>query len=163
HPRLSTFVTLSPVSGFAEWLKRERADDASKVLNPADRVALANLDIPEWWQSEVTRDPVQEPLMRAAAWYFLHARARNGAPLAAADREEDELRLADEVLERHIADRRHHSAVGGVVAVVAHHEIMSGRHLVFLGVVEIAVLQQVERLVAHAIGQRLAPAPHARV
>src|SRR5206468_1540869 len=28
NPKLSTFVTLSPASGFAEWLKRERADQA---------------------------------------------------------------------------------------------------------------------------------------
>src|SRR5438874_1450695 len=46
NSRLSTFVTLSPVAGLAEWLKRERADEASKVLNGADRAALASLDIP---------------------------------------------------------------------------------------------------------------------
>jgi len=26
------------------------------------------------------RDEVEEPLLRAAAWYYLRARARNGAP-----------------------------------------------------------------------------------
>ena len=81
HPKLSTFVTLSPAAGFTEWLKRERADEASKVLNAADRAALANLDIPGWWQTEATRDGVEEPLMRAAAWYFLHARTKGGLPL----------------------------------------------------------------------------------
>jgi malonyl-CoA decarboxylase len=86
NPRLSTFVTLSPAAGFAEWLKRERANEASKVLNTADRAALANLDTPGWWQIEATRDPVQEPLMRAAAWYFLHARTKGGAPADAVAR-----------------------------------------------------------------------------
>src|SRR5207302_11235099 len=49
-PRLSTFVTLSPAPGFAEWLKRERAAESSRVLTAQDRAALANLDIPGWWQ-----------------------------------------------------------------------------------------------------------------
>jgi malonyl-CoA decarboxylase len=84
-PRLTQFVTLSPVPGFAEWLKRER-DAASGVLNAEDREALANLDTPGWWQIEATREPVKEPLLRAAARYFLEARARNGAPLDAVAR-----------------------------------------------------------------------------
>jgi malonyl-CoA decarboxylase len=84
-PRLTQFVTLSPVPSFAEWLKRER-DATSGVLNAEDREALANLDTPGWWQIEATREPVKEPLLRAAARYFLEARARNGAPLDAVAR-----------------------------------------------------------------------------
>jgi len=80
-PRLSTFVTLSPSPNFAEWLKRERADPGSQVLSEDDRIALANLDIPGWWQTEHTREPVREPLLRAAAWYYLHARTRSGSPV----------------------------------------------------------------------------------
>jgi malonyl-CoA decarboxylase len=80
-PRLSTFVTLSPAPGFAAWLARERASESSKVLTDEDRTALANLDTPGWWQTDATRETVQEPLIRAAAWYFLHARNRRGAPL----------------------------------------------------------------------------------
>src|SRR3982074_3267379 len=45
NAKLSTFVTLSPAPGFAEWLKRERAVASSRVLTPDDRAALANLDI----------------------------------------------------------------------------------------------------------------------
>jgi malonyl-CoA decarboxylase len=40
---------LSPVPNFAEWLKRERAAEASKALTPDDRAALAHLDNPGWW------------------------------------------------------------------------------------------------------------------
>ena len=80
-PRLSTFVTLSPAPNFAEWLKRERADAASQVLSEDDRIALANLDVPGWWQTEHTREPVRDPLLRAAAWYYLHARTRSGSPV----------------------------------------------------------------------------------
>ena len=79
--RLSQFVTLSPAPGFAEWLKRERAAESSRVLTAEDRAALANLDIPGWWQTPKTREPVREPLLRAAGWYFLHARSKAGTPL----------------------------------------------------------------------------------
>ncbi|HEY6255124.1 MAG TPA: malonyl-CoA decarboxylase [Xanthobacteraceae bacterium] len=80
NARLSRFVTLSPVPNFAEWLKRERAAEASRALTAEDRAALANLDKPDWWQNATTRDELEEPLLRAAAWYFLRARGRNGAP-----------------------------------------------------------------------------------
>src|SRR5258706_12058860 len=52
-------------------------------------------------------------------------------------REENELGFADQILVRHEADAgRAVAAVGGVVAVVAHHEIMARRYDEFLGVVE---------------------------
>src|SRR5689334_7964587 len=85
-PKLSTFVTLSPAPNFADWLKRERANTESRVLSEEDRTALANLDIPGWHQTEKTRDPVREPLIRAAAWYYLHARTRSGSPIDAVAR-----------------------------------------------------------------------------
>jgi malonyl-CoA decarboxylase len=78
---LSNFVTLSPAPNFAQWLKRERTTEASIVLTPEDREALANLDIADWWRSAELREPVQDPLLRAAAWYFLHARTRSGGPV----------------------------------------------------------------------------------
>src|SRR5437867_6559308 len=74
-----------------------------------------------------------------------------------AHRPEDGLHASDQVLRRHIADRVFHAAVGGVVAVVAHHEIVPGWHPIFLGVVVEAVFDQVERRVAHAVRQGLAP------
>jgi malonyl-CoA decarboxylase len=80
-PKLSTFVTLSPAPNFAQWLKRERANEQSHVLSANDRAALAHLDTVGWWQADATRDAVKEPLIRAAAWYYLHARTRNGSPI----------------------------------------------------------------------------------
>jgi malonyl-CoA decarboxylase len=80
-PKLSTFVTLSPAPNFAQWLTRERANEQSQVLSANDRAALANLETVGWWQAEATREPVKEPLIRAAAWYYLHARTRNGSPV----------------------------------------------------------------------------------
>ncbi len=84
-PKLSTFVTLSPAPNFGAWLKRERASE-SKVLTAEDREALAVLDNPGWWQIESGRAALREPLIRAAAWYFLHARTRTGSPLDAVAR-----------------------------------------------------------------------------
>ena len=80
-PRLSTFVTLSPVPGFAEWLKRERENESSAALSEADKAALAALDEAGWWVDPEAADKVKDPLMRAAAWYFLRARSPRGLPL----------------------------------------------------------------------------------
>src|SRR5271156_1845174 len=48
-PRISTFVTVSPSPNFAEWLKRERASEASVALDADDREALGALDRANWW------------------------------------------------------------------------------------------------------------------
>jgi malonyl-CoA decarboxylase len=84
--KLTTYVTLSPVPNFAAWLDKERADDASRVLNAEDKEALKNLDVQGWYQVPKHRDPVKEPLMRAAAHYFLRAKGRRGAPVDAVAR-----------------------------------------------------------------------------
>ena len=78
-PKLATFVTLSPLTNFAAWLKHERAQDNSTALNEADKVLFAALDEPNWWRHADTAARLQDPVMRAAAWYFL--RARNGRRL----------------------------------------------------------------------------------
>jgi malonyl-CoA decarboxylase len=80
-PRLSTFVTLSPAPNFAEWLRRERLAESPKALRQEDKAALAPLDREDWWQIPVMVEKVREPLLRAAAWYYLHARTGRGTPL----------------------------------------------------------------------------------
>jgi malonyl-CoA decarboxylase len=80
-PRLSTFVTLSPAPNFAGWLKRERANAASRALGEEDRAALLALDRPDWWRDPATSDGLREPLLRAAAWYYLRARNERGTPV----------------------------------------------------------------------------------
>ena len=77
--RLSTFVTLSPVPGFANWLARERRSE-NPILLPEDLNALSALDQPGWWQDGVA-EQLEEPLRRAAATYFLSAKGRGGLPL----------------------------------------------------------------------------------
>jgi malonyl-CoA decarboxylase len=81
HPKLTRYVTLSPVPGFAEWLARTRAAADTKVIKADDAAALANLEVPGWWNDERLRALIKEPLLRAAAWYFLHAKTKSGTPV----------------------------------------------------------------------------------
>ncbi len=80
NPKMQTFVTLSPVPDFARWLDRERKDESSLAISAEDREALAGLDSQGWWQLAEARELLREPLMRAAAWYFLRAKNRRGMP-----------------------------------------------------------------------------------
>jgi malonyl-CoA decarboxylase len=83
---LQTFVTLSPVTNFADWLRRERGEEKSAALSEADKAVLASLDRPGWWREEDTTAQLQDPLMRAAAWYYLRARNKRGTPVDAVAR-----------------------------------------------------------------------------
>ena len=47
---------------------------------------FASLDDPNWWRDEATAARLQDPLMRAAAWYFLRARNDRGLPVDAVAR-----------------------------------------------------------------------------
>jgi malonyl-CoA decarboxylase len=85
-PKLATFVTLSPVVNFGSWLKRERAAEGSGAINEADKTALAAIDNPNWWQDPAIAERVKDPLMRAAATYYLRARNPRGAPVDAVAR-----------------------------------------------------------------------------
>jgi malonyl-CoA decarboxylase len=85
-PKLSTFVTLSPAPNFAAWLARERAEANSAALAETDKSALAALDQPGWWRDAATAAQLKDPLMRAAAWYFLRARTPRGLPVDAVAR-----------------------------------------------------------------------------
>ncbi len=78
-PRLSSFVTLSPAPGFAAWLARERASN-NPILLPEDLAELNELDKPNWWQDGAA-ERLQEPLLHAAATYFLSARSPSGGAL----------------------------------------------------------------------------------
>jgi malonyl-CoA decarboxylase len=77
---LKTFVTLSPVPRFAEWVAHVLAEDGSPLVGPEARARLALLDEAEWiytYGNEVIRPLI----MRLAAHYFLHAKNRDGYPL----------------------------------------------------------------------------------
>src|ERR1700720_1443851 len=79
--KVATFVTLSPAPNFAAWLKRERANAASIALDEDDREVLGALDDVNCWRVPEIAERVREPLLRAAAWYYVRGRDRRGLPL----------------------------------------------------------------------------------
>jgi malonyl-CoA decarboxylase len=78
-PSLKTFVTLSPVPGFAAWLAAMLADDPSEILTEDDRAALATLRDPEWPLRE-DNEALESTLLALAAHYFLVAKAPDNRP-----------------------------------------------------------------------------------
>lgn len=80
-PNVKTFVTLSPVPGFAAWLKREREAEASEALDAGAREALALLDAPDWRRDPAQAGAVRAALLQAAAQYFLKAKDKAGRPV----------------------------------------------------------------------------------
>jgi malonyl-CoA decarboxylase len=85
-PKLSTFVTLSPVSSFAQWLDREVKSTSSPAINDADRAAFSLLERPHWWTDPEVFEKLEDPMLRAAAYYYLRAKSRRGLPLDAVAR-----------------------------------------------------------------------------
>jgi malonyl-CoA decarboxylase len=73
-PNLTTFVTLSPLPGFARWLHKEREAAAPDGLDPAILDALAALDFPGWQDDPETVERLRAPLSAAAAYYLIEAR-----------------------------------------------------------------------------------------
>ena len=77
-PRLQTFVTLSPVPGFAVWLEGERANEGSRFVSAEARRTLALLDRPNWSSKAAATDALDRILLPLAAQYFVHARTPSG-------------------------------------------------------------------------------------
>ncbi len=80
-PRLGTYVTLSPSPGFSKWLKTERATIDSAGLSEGDRTILARLDQDDWWTDQAALTELRDPIMRAAATYYMTGRDRRGLPI----------------------------------------------------------------------------------
>jgi malonyl-CoA decarboxylase len=80
-PNVQTFVTLSPVPGFAAWLKRERASESPALLDAAARATLEVLDSPDWADDATIAEQVKAALLPLAAYYFLEAKGARGHPI----------------------------------------------------------------------------------
>jgi malonyl-CoA decarboxylase len=80
-PNLKTFVTLSPMPGFAAWLARERKVEGSACLDAAAKETLRRLDEPDWHQDPARAEALRDVLLPAAAYYFLKAMTANGRPV----------------------------------------------------------------------------------
>lgn len=75
-PNIQTFVTLSPVPGFAAWLAKAR--EGGDLLDDGLRTALKPLDQPGWHVDRDAAQALRDPLLTAAAIYFLRARDGKG-------------------------------------------------------------------------------------
>jgi malonyl-CoA decarboxylase len=155
-PRLDTFVTLSPVPGFAEWLSRERRSEVSDILTTEDRKRLAALDEPGWAEKEDAVASVRPAIMATAAWYFLKARNRNGRVIDPVAR----FHLGNGArLERinFLADRSPRAmrqAHGLMVNYLYKLDNIETNHEAFAGRGEVVAAQPVRRLVPSAQQQR---------
>ena len=79
-PDLRRFVTLSPVPGFMNWLRRQR-DGRASWLDDAERRALAALDEPDWHRTPARARGLRPLLCAAIAEYLLRARDGKGRPV----------------------------------------------------------------------------------
>jgi len=77
---LRTFVTLSPIPGFADWLERLRTGDGSELLSPVEHDRLAVLEDAAWVHTAAA-EPLRPLLLRLAAHYFLNAKTVDGQPV----------------------------------------------------------------------------------
>ncbi|MEP6801392.1 MAG: malonyl-CoA decarboxylase [Acidobacteriota bacterium] len=80
-PALRAFVTLSPVPGFAAWLRRERDSAGSALLSSRERTMLEVLDRPDWAERLSDRSAIRPILVAAAADYLARAKNPAGKPL----------------------------------------------------------------------------------
>jgi malonyl-CoA decarboxylase len=77
-PSLKTFVTLSPVPGFARWL--EKAIGKEGLVSEGERVLLQLLKDPGWVDDLEDEEELKTLLLSLGAHYFLKARTRSGQP-----------------------------------------------------------------------------------
>ncbi|HEX3548967.1 MAG TPA: malonyl-CoA decarboxylase family protein [Candidatus Elarobacter sp.] len=77
-PRLRTFATLSPMSGFAAWVRSL----GERVAEPV-RTALGT---PGWHRDPALTAALREPVLRLAARYLLDAKRADGTPADAVER-----------------------------------------------------------------------------
>lgn len=77
-PNLRTFVTLSPVPGFAGWLAKQLQADASIIPSEAREQLL---ELGPNWTPQDDRPLLRQALLKAAAAYFLQARTPDGRPV----------------------------------------------------------------------------------
>ena len=80
-PELATFVTLSPVPGFAAWLARERESENSDALSDEDRASLVDLDDRGWMDDADKVARLKPALTRVCAYYLVNARSSRGTPV----------------------------------------------------------------------------------
>jgi len=73
-PKLDTFVTLSPVPGFMQWLKQS----SDLPVSDEERALIEQLDRPDWHENAELAAQLRSVVEPLAAHYFLKARSPKG-------------------------------------------------------------------------------------
>ena len=81
RPTLTTFVTLSPVPGFARWLARHPNEIDTVSVTPKERRDLAGLADDAWLHAAEAEERLEPHVMALAAKYLMMAKAADGRPL----------------------------------------------------------------------------------
>ena len=84
-PGLRSFVTLSPVPGFARWLDEQRQDGRG-ILDETSRETLKALDGDDWWRAEDSEPKLNASMMPLAAQSLTAVRDGAGRPVDAVAR-----------------------------------------------------------------------------
>ena len=159
-PRLSTFVTLSPVPGFAAWLKREREQEGTGALTALDKVRLSALDQSGWNQDQAQVAQLQPLLTDAAAWYFLRARDERGRVIDPVARFHlgNGARLERINVLGDVSDRALRQSHGLMVNYLYKLDDIEANHEAFVGRSEVVAAQPIRRLVPQDRTARALPA-----
>ena len=80
-PSLVTFLTLSPVPGFAKWVDSERRKAFSVVFGAEEKAVLNSLEDDAWPAHAAKSEGLRKVLAPAAAEYFLRAKTEDGKPV----------------------------------------------------------------------------------
>lgn len=80
-PSLVTFLTLSPVPGFAKWVDSERRKPFSVVFGAEEKAVLNSLGDDAWPAKAAKSEGLRKVLAPAAAEYFLRAKTEDGKPV----------------------------------------------------------------------------------
>lgn len=70
-PSIKKFSSLSPVPGFADWLKKEIASSNSKFITDDNREIYKLLEDEFWYQDSKKSKKLKKPLIKACAHYLL--------------------------------------------------------------------------------------------
>ena len=81
QPSLRTFVTLSPMPGFARWLKSMLVHDETGLITPEIRHVLGALDEPDWVEDTDKLAQLEQPLTVLAAHYLAMVNSAEGRPI----------------------------------------------------------------------------------
>ncbi len=80
-PKLTQFVTLSPVPGFMKWLRAGEEQPQDPPVGENEREILALLDAPDWPDDPASAEQARRVLEPLAAHYLLKAKTKGGRPV----------------------------------------------------------------------------------